>query len=545
MIPGRSALVFLLMGAVLAALAPSLLAWSWRSPGWWFFASLLWQGVGLVGWTIAPEPGFVLWGERAGAFLTAIGLAAWSRSQPPLLLVRGLVGAAAGVLSIAVLGLLPWCAQAPAGPGLPFGNPNFNVGGAVPLLGLAVFFLSDRVTRGLFIMGVSAALVLGTGLQYSEGQFSFGDAARAVWVGLIAMMAMAVILRAPARLIRCQAWLISSGVLMVIGLLVTLVMGGLQLPFHSPSVDYRLALWRCASEAIVQAPLVGGGPGSPIISLQEQVSSPMAWLSVPSYAEHAHNEYLNVLLEGGVLGALLLLAGVLATLIPLWQRRTEPLCAAFLVAWSGVLAHALIESHLSQPGPLLLLAMLAGGTWAVTQEATVPGEKRWLQATFSGLVVLLLAVQIGRDFTSGGTPPMLERRAYVALEALPNKVPDDWLARAAVAQTIRQRLGNLDKWLTIEATARAHVRDYSTAEALVLVQVARLPVDAEALDLLLRLRDRYRKREQLAEADRLAAVLKDATIRARLLLQTVPVNSHSRDLREKLTAELTKIEATQ
>ena len=135
---------------------------------------------------------------------------------------------------------------------------------------------------------------------------------------------------------------------------------------------------------------------------------------------------------------------------------------------------------------------------------------------------------------------MLERRAHVHLEALGN----DWLRCAAVAEKIRHRLGNLDKWLTTEALARAHAHDYATAESLALMQVARLPLDAQALDLLVRLRDRYRKREQPTDADRLTATLQNASTRARLLLENVPDNPLSHGLREKLTVVLTKIEST-
>ena len=535
MIPGRGVVALLVAGCVLAAFAGLRVALSWRSPVTWLAAALVWQGLALACWSVVPEPGLLWWGERAGALLTAIGIAAWCQGQEPLLLVRAVVAAGSGVLVLAVITQLPMFAGGLTGPDLPFGNPNFNVGGALPLLGLALPFLRDRVVAITASSGLVAALTLGTGLRWDGTHLLFGDATRSVWVGLAAMLGLAVILRLPAR---SHAWIIGGGEIVVLALLAALVAGLIPLPPSSPSTGYRLALWQCAIEAIGHAPLCGGGPASALVSLQAQASSPIAWLWVPSYAEHPHNEYLGALLDGGLIGALLLGAGLLATLKPVWQRRSEPACAALLIAWSGVLTHALIESHLCQPGPLLLLALLTGVSWAVTQHH-VPhtGRTRAIQPLLAGLVAVLLAVQIGRDFTVGGSPPMIERRATLRMAAL----GDQWLERAAVAAQLRARLGDLDAWLSIEAEARARGHDLATAETLALAQVARQPLDATAVDLLVRVRDRQRTHGQQADAERLDAVLQATQSRAGLLLAQVPDNALSHQLRERLAATLKRI----
>ncbi len=551
MMPGRGAVALLVVGSLAAAFfslrAPAA-ELTWRSPLVWLGAALLWQAVALGCWTAAPEPGLLWWGERAGALLTAFAAASWlgavRQSWSPEALVRAVSGSGAGVLIVAVIGQLPLVAAWSAGPDLPFGNPNFNVGGALPLLGVALPFVKDRRTAIILACGLAAAVMLGLGLRWDGHQFFFGDATRAVWVGLAAMLGLAAILCLPAR---WHGWLIGGGEIFVLAALSALIAGVLSLPvaLASPSTGYRLSLWQCAVEAIAHAPWCGSGPGSAIVVLQEQAASPRASLWVPSYAEHPHNEYLNALLDGGLVGALLLGAGLLATLLPLWRRRAEPLAAGLLIAWSGVLTHALIESHLSQPGPLLLLAILAGASWAYAWsdgnavKARSPSWARLIMQLSACWITAFLVMQIWRDFTTGGSPSMIERRAQVRIHAL----GDQWLAQANEAAAVRARLGDLDVWLTTEAVARARGRNFASAEMLALRQVERQPLDAEAIDLLLRLRTRHLAQGRPAEAQRLTTVLNITRTRAEQLLASVPDNPLSHRIREQLHHVFARLEA--
>jgi hypothetical protein len=291
---------------------------------------------------------------------------------------------------------------------------------------LAVPFHRDPIARLALVVGLPAAAVLGLGVIS-------GDATRAVWVGLSAIVGLAVILRLPAR---SHLALVGLGAAAGLAGLILLLAGWLPLPDASPSTGFRLALWRCALEEIAQAPWLGTGPASAIVVLQEQASSPLAWLWVPSYAEHAHHELLNALIDGGLIGSGLLLTGLVLTLIPVWHRRGESVGAALLLAWAAVLAHASVESHLSQPGPLLLLALLAGATWAFTQEFAVPrvAVSRVAAAVVAGAFAVAM---LSREFNDGGSPTMIEARAGRAMVARP-------AAAGAIAEEVRQRLGDLD-----------------------------------------------------------------------------------------------------
>lgn len=517
MVPGRAAGLVLLGGCILALALPRQQTWTWRSPQPWFILALAWQGVALAGWTIAREPGLVWWGERCGALLTALGVCAWCQGRPAEPLLRGLAGTGAGCLIIAAITPLGVAGGWITGPDLPFGNPNFVVGGALPLLGLAIPFIRDAKWAVIATCGAAAAVVLGTGLVS-------GDACRAVWPGLAAIAGLALIMRLP---VNWHARCIALGEVVVLIGFVLLLLGVIPTPASSPSTGYRVSLWRCAIESFSHAPLVGGGPASSLITLSEQADAPLAWLHVPSYPEHAHNEYLQALLDGGIINAALLLLAVLLLLAPLWRRRDESVCAALLLAWAGVLTQATIESHLSQPGPLLLLALLAGVTWA--QTGTAAGESRFpLRAVGAVLVGALLFAQATREYTDGGSPTMIEFRALKRIAAK----PDDHLSAAAEADAVRTRLGNLDVWVTREAIEQAKAKDFVQSENLVLIQLARLPLDPDAIDLALRLRDRHRAHAEISPA--LDAGLLQARAAGERFLQLVPAQPRTEALRARL-----------
>ena len=539
MMPGRGAVGLLLVGCILALALPARQVWSWRSPQPWLLAALLWQGVALMGWTSAREPGLLWWGERSAALLTALGVAAWCqdylarprRSLEPLL--RGLAGAGAGCLIITAITPPSIASMWVTGIDLPFGNPNFAVGGALPLLGLCLPFMADAKWRVIAGGGLAAAVVLGTG-------WVSGDACRAVWPGLAAMIGLAAILRLPAR---SQGWLIGGGEVLVIGGFVLLLLGVMQIPDSTPSTGYRVELWRSAVEAAWQAPWFGTGPASSVIVLQEQWSSPLTWLFVPSYAEHAHNEFLQAVLDGGLINAALLLMAVLCLLAPLWRRRFEPFAAALLLAWAGVLTQALIESHLSQPGPLLLLALLAGVTWSFTGAAapvvpiaTADARMPW-RSLLAIPVAALMFAQISREFYDGGSPTMIEFRARQRIAM----APTDHLQAAAEAEAVRARLGDLDVWLTREAINCAKAKDFNKAEILVRMQLQRLPVDPEALRLGLFLRDRHVQLNEASAVYELQDELQRAEARIEHALKVVPANARTLKIRSLLAELVAKI----
>jgi O-antigen ligase len=239
----------------------------------------------------------------------------------------------------------------------------------------------------------------------------------------------------------------------VIAIQLAAIAGWWNVALLGDSATYRIHLWRAAMEACWSwHGLVGHGVGSSVAVLIEQPAYAEAFRAVPSYAEHAHHEVLQALLDGGLVNLGLLTAALVATLKPLWQQRHDHL----LAAWAVVIVLALIESHLSQPIALLGLALLAGTSWRHAPSVAVPSPIPFAAA--AGLALLLSL----RDAVDGGNPPMLEARAHARLDRL-----RDPAARLAELDRLRARVGPLD-WIDL-------------ARARELKRLGRLPEAAAAL----------------------------------------------------------------
>ncbi len=521
-------------------------------PGTWCAAALAWQ---LMVWAVAApvrEPGLPWLVERAGAWVAALGLASWLAGADLPRVAWGLAGAGAATLLIAAVGAQP-CGEGTVaealwlGGGAPFGLANFTVGGALPLLGVSIgLWLRERQSRParwfhVFIaLGWCAALVLGVGLYIDAHGAHIGDATRAVWVGSVAMLGMALALSAPNRL---QMPLVALGALALALGEIGVSIGWIPLEHAAPSTLQRVHLWRSAWQAIDSGSLLGYGPGSAVAVLPEQPSFAAAWLAVPSYAEHAHNEVLEMLLDGGAVLLAFMACALWTTLWPLWRRRSESLPFALLVAWAGVIAHALIESHLSQPGPLFLLALLAGVSWACAREGLpVPEPTRRVRAlrkagclAAAAAVVALCAVDLLRW---SGSAAEVQLRAYAEFDRLEHE--RNWVACRDAVRALRARVGPLVDLGYREAHAEAHLgRDgLARAETLALDQAERLPLLAGNLDLLERLRRHHLLKEEFDQARALAKALDQARERCRELLAVIPENDKNRPFREALATQL-------
>lgn len=515
--PGRSAVLLIAVLAALAAL-PSVTA-QWRRPAVLLLvAGLAWQAVALA-WAPVQEPGWLWLGERAGALAATVALTAWlSRIGPDAALGWPLACAATGILGLTALTQTPWWELLRAGREAPFGNANFAVGAALPLLVVACVWSGVRGGRTAILCaaaGLLAAGLLATGLLG-------GDPCRAVWLGLAAGTATALILRLPAR------WhlpLLAAGALALVAGLAAAVAGSIDPAALGAGSSYRVHVWRAAGEAVAGPAMLGGyGPGSAIAVLAAQPSAAAAFLTVPSYAEHAHNEALQVLLDGGLPLAGLLVAALWFTIAPLWRRRGEPAAAALLAGWACALALALVESHLSQPGPLLCLALLAGLSWALIppQAELRASSQRWLGPLAAAALTLLLLRELAGD---GGGPTSIEVRAD-------RRLPEDAAGRLQAIDALAARLGELPGLGLQRAKALGRLGRHDEAQQALADQLDLLPCLPGALELAARLR-----RAGRAGPDLLAAEAR-ARQRATGLLARIAENPVNRELRLALAAAL-------
>jgi len=509
--PGRSAALLLVVGCFLAvrltavprAALPLLLA-------------LAWQAASLA-WTPVPELGLLWLVERCAAFTAALGCAWWLARDD---------GPHEAALAIAGLGILALTAATQTGLGVslalgqeaPFGNVNFAVGAALPLvaIGLTRFLHGGGARWWVFALAAG-----GVGGLLAGGHLG-GDPNRAIWLGGGVALATALVLRLPSR---WQLPLIVGGAALLLAAWLAAIAGVGDPGRLGAGSAFRVHIWNAALEALAgPAAAIGHGTASAIAVLPEQPSFAAAWLSVPSYAEHAHSEPLQILLDGGLVLAGLLAWALWATIAPLWRRRGEAQAAALLAAWAAWAALALVESHLATPGGLLGTALLAAVSWRSGDTRILPSPRlSWLAV----LPALMLAALIGRELAGdGGNATSIETRAAHRLENATGET------RLAEFTRLRERLGPLDQVDLQRARALGMSGQRQEAAACLAGHLDRLPVDAEALRLAARMR--------LAGAGSpdLAAAEARARQRATALLAAIPENPVNRAARGALTAAL-------
>jgi hypothetical protein len=620
MVLGRGSGWVLVLGCVLAAvvaLSPASRtrtpAWSMReavrSPVFWACLAITWQL--LVYALRAPVwmPGLPWALERTCALGCAWGLAEYLAGCRLPRAVWGLCGAGAVLLLISAGSILSpglsadptlpgfelpslWHAPSWFGLGLeaPFGLSNFNVAAGMPLMGMAAC-LWWRERQGwppwwlhtLLVLGCLALLPVALrahpdaqGLHLSlpisldaHGtlRLSLGEGVRGAYVELAAMLGVLLCSLLPWR---WQLPGILLGVVVLLGGEALCASGAVATASLSPSSLQRVELWRCAGEAASQAPLCGYGVGSAVAVLNEQPAFPLAWMAVPSFPEHAHQELLETLLDGGIVNLVLVAMVLLTTLEPLWRGRAQGACLALLVAWAGVLSHAMLEVSLSQSGPVLMLAVLAGVSWAyvagLAPEATAapaaaavdprapahavrPGAGQAAAVHATQAIACLGAAAALATFMVGemrghlgtlqvGSVPELQARCEIAFKQAQHHGDNDEIRR--VVEQLVHAVGPLDilPYQLAHCELRRGLTHLQDSVELALEQARMLPVFAENLRFLEHLRLDCERHHQPWNAQRIAAALEIARDAGMRCLREVPENAKNQVFRHQLEVYL-------
>ena len=123
------------------------------------------------------------------------------------------------------------------------------------------------------------------------------------------------------------------------------------------SIYSRQHMWSATVNSIGTTFPAGTGLGTfaRVYALQDDPAS-----VDPNYVNHAHNDYLELILELGLPGLLLLIAGLIwwgATAIGVWRSPiSTTLAKAATIASAALLAHSLVDFPLRSPGLAVLLA---------------------------------------------------------------------------------------------------------------------------------------------------------------------------------------------
>ncbi len=227
---------------------------------------------------------------------------------------------------------------------------------------------SDK-TRGIALF-CSLALLLG----------AVGTASRAGIVLAVGSTILAIALfQRPSRRIGIATISIAAGIfapgLAALAIFNDTVAGALN-RFEAIDVDARWQLWATSWIAAKEFFPLGSGYGTfiPVYAMVEPIDQ-----LTPAYANHAHNEYLELFLEGGLpfaIGFALFLAVFAKRLTAIFRHHDSPPSLAPLGAlWMiAFLLHSLVDYPVRVPSLLALFAMGLAMTFAEHGEHTTHGS---------------------------------------------------------------------------------------------------------------------------------------------------------------------------
>ena len=254
-------------------------------------------------------------------------------------------------------GLLP--AALPRAQG-PSGNPNIVAASLVAALPWCWWIAVRWGSRWVRVVAAVAAAL-------STGALLATDS-RGGWLGAVAAAAVLVVGgRGRLRLRGRRAAVAALAALVVVGGVVMLVAAYPSVVGRA-TAEPRIEMARFARNAVLDHPLLGSGPGTFTLAYASEAGTPA--LS----AVHAHNQYLQLLYDTGLVGALAAIVVLAVVLRGLWRARPRggvpvtpaawgAVCAA--AACAGVAVHGLVDS------PLLFLPVLVpvlAGLLAVAAE---------------------------------------------------------------------------------------------------------------------------------------------------------------------------------
>lgn len=181
----------------------------------------------------------------------------------------------------------------------------------------------------------------------------------------VALLPAAVLLT-PSRYYRLSVRNAAIGVGVIVALLAAAATSGVVtrlIDRFGGEPDMRFTFWPDVLTAINTYQPVGSGLGSFIKIFQRHES--MTTLHF-TYVFHAHNDFLEVVLEAGWLGAVLLVLGVLLLLLGSWRvlrraawGRFTPMHVAAVCGIVVLLAHSLVDYPLRTLSMASVLAFLA------------------------------------------------------------------------------------------------------------------------------------------------------------------------------------------
>jgi tetratricopeptide (TPR) repeat protein len=283
---------------------------------------------------------------------------------------------------------------------IPFYGPR------VDRLGASGSFVNRNSFAGVMAMGVAAA----AGLAYArfvsvrriDAGVGWALAAALFLVGLVLSRSRGGAVAAAIGLLSLP--LLHRGRASLAGALVVLAAGGVGVALADPSILLdrfntqeldavgRWRIWSSTAAAGLHQPLLGFGVGT-----HPHAYHPYQPVDLVGQVHHAHNEYVNVFFEGGVVWLAVLAGGFAVWLSRTWRAASRlpgperVLPAAAMAAACAEAVHSIVDFDLRITSAGMLFAVMIGLGGAIQRpRTTAAGLAPGLAAAAGALAALLL-----------------------------------------------------------------------------------------------------------------------------------------------------------
>ncbi len=327
----------------------------------------------------------------------------------------------------------------------PFGNPNFLATCLIPGVLLALGLIFEKTRRAVSRKSArNMAIVLASTVALGVGLWSIHlSGSRGPIVGLAIGFSAMLFLALPGRwkLLPC----VSASAIVIIGFLYFVsIKNAPEDRSRSSTIRFRLCSWRYAGAMIAEKPLLGHGQGGFVLAgdsfaVNDVLHDPLV---LSSRIAHAHNEWLEVFVDLGLLGFALILTIVVLTLRDGWfalRRGPPPTRRWALIGLMSALVGLCVEESFSVglrvTGVPTVFYTILGLLWAMSHDSgsathmfSATKKRRSLTGVVGGLTGLAIIVTMQQNFHSA-------LFAYKAEQALKDERFEEAVELSRLAQS--------------------------------------------------------------------------------------------------------------